>query len=61
MWAGKIGLAIEAHPVGISAEDLATETGLSPGQIELGVLWQNIGALRWHHRFGKGDAPEVAG
>lgn len=29
--------------------------------IELGVLWQNLGALRWHQRYGKsqGNGPET--
>jgi hypothetical protein len=60
LWAGKIGRAIEAHGGRISPEELAEETGLTEAQIELGVLWQNLGALRWHQRFGKGDGPESA-
>lgn len=36
----------------MSAEALAAETGLEPGQIELGVLWNNLKAQRWHERFG---------
>jgi hypothetical protein len=58
LWAGQIGRAIEAHGGRISPEELAEETGLTQDQIELGVLWQNLGALRWHERFGKGDGPE---
>ena len=42
----EIGWAIEGHLEGISAEDLAEVTGLHPGQIERGVLWQDLGALR---------------
>ncbi|MGW3956036.1 hypothetical protein ACWEKM_35185 [Streptomyces sp. NPDC004752] len=59
LWAGKIGRAIEAHGGRISPEELAEETGLTEGEIELGVLWQNLGAHRWHQRFGKGDGPQT--
>ncbi|RLV80601.1 hypothetical protein D3C57_119490 [Streptomyces rapamycinicus NRRL 5491] len=45
-----------------TAVDLvAEETGLTQDQIKLGVLWQNLGALRWLQRFGKGQGPEPAG
>ncbi|MBK6017593.1 hypothetical protein [Streptomyces sp. MBT53] len=55
LWAGKIYRAMDAHPDGLSREELEEETGLTPAQIELGVLWQNLGALRWHQQFGQGD------
>ncbi|MEO3976708.1 hypothetical protein [Streptomyces sp. CAU 1734] len=58
LWAGQIGRTIDAHAGKISPEELAEETGLTQAQIELGVLWQNLGALRWHQRFGKGDGPQ---
>ncbi|MFI5752434.1 hypothetical protein ACIBBE_42810 [Streptomyces sp. NPDC051644] len=58
LWAGKIGRVMQQHPDGISENDLAEETGLDPGQIELGVLWQNVDFLRWNARFGKRDGPE---
>ncbi|WP_433860093.1 hypothetical protein [Streptomyces kronopolitis] len=61
LWAGKIARAIEAHGGRISSEELAEETGLAQDQIEIGVLWQNLGALRWHQRFGKGEGPAPAG
>lgn len=54
-WAGKIGRAMQQHPDGIDEEDLARETGLSPEQIELAVLWQNLEFLRWREQFGQGD------
>ncbi|MYT25993.1 hypothetical protein GTW69_37960 [Streptomyces sp. SID7760] len=54
LWAGKIGRAIEAHGGVISPEELVEETALTEAQIERAVLWQNLGALRWHQRFGKG-------
>lgn len=57
LWAGQIGRAIGHHPQGISADELAEETGLNPAQIELGVLWQNFGALRWQQQFGRGEGP----
>ncbi|MEJ8654723.1 hypothetical protein WKI65_43495 [Streptomyces sp. MS1.AVA.3] len=60
LWAGKIDRAVEAHGGKISPEVLAEETRLTHSQIELGVLWQNLGALRWHQRFGKGDGPTSA-
>lgn len=60
LWAGKIYRAMEEHPDGISSEALAEETGLDQAQIELGVLWQNMGALRWHQQYGQGqdEGPE---
>ncbi|MCZ0984771.1 hypothetical protein O1M54_01950 [Streptomyces diastatochromogenes] len=61
LWAGKIGRAIEAHRGRISPEELAEETGLTQAQIELGMSWQKLDALRWHQRFGKYDGPESAG
>ncbi|MFE4309188.1 hypothetical protein ACFRR6_24425 [Streptomyces sp. NPDC056891] len=54
LWAGKIYRAMDEHPDGMSEEKLVEETGLTPAQIELGVLWQNLGALRWHQRSGQG-------
>ncbi|MFD4376817.1 hypothetical protein [Streptomyces sp. NPDC058486] len=56
LWAGKFGRAIEAHGGRISPEELGEEAGLTEDQIELGVMWQNLGALRWHQRFG-GEGP----
>lgn len=47
------------YPEGISAQTLVEESGLDPAQIELGVTWQNLGALRWHQRFGKGAGPDA--
>ncbi|WTX01029.1 hypothetical protein OG216_47275 (plasmid) [Streptomycetaceae bacterium NBC_01309] len=47
----------------MSAEALAAETGLGPGQIELAVLWNNLEAARWHEELGDssnggdGDGP----
>ncbi|MCX4404195.1 hypothetical protein OG840_21365 [Streptomyces sp. NBC_01764] len=61
LWAGKIGRAIEAHRARISPEELAEETRLTQAQIELGMLWQELDAQRWHQRFGKYDGPESAG
>ncbi|MCL3999049.1 hypothetical protein [Streptomyces lavenduligriseus] len=54
LWAGKIYRAMDEHPAGMSEEELVEATGLTPAQIELGVLWQNLGALRWHQRSGQG-------
>ncbi|WP_411130171.1 hypothetical protein [Streptomyces sp. x-19] len=45
-----------AHGGRISPGELAEEIRLTQAQIELGVLWQKLGALRWHQRFGK-DSP----
>ncbi|MGW2543152.1 hypothetical protein ACWC5I_20320 [Kitasatospora sp. NPDC001574] len=60
LFAGKIARAMVGHPDDrISAEDLAEETGLAPVQIGLGVLWQNLGVLPWHERFGKGRGREA--
>ena len=58
LWAGKIGRALGDHPEGLSDEALAQATGLTPAEVELGVLWQNLGALRWHERFGSGEGPD---
>jgi len=58
LWAGNIGRVMDQHFDGISEEDLAAGTGLTPEQIELGVLWQN---LDWHQRFGKGEGPQPEG
>ncbi len=60
LWAGKIYRAMDEHPAGMSEEELVEATGLTPAQIELGVLWQNLGALRWHQRFGQGGNPDAA-
>lgn len=54
LWAGKIARAMLAHPQGMSAEVIAAETGLGPGQIDLAVLWNNLEAARWHEKFGDG-------
>ncbi|MFB7836136.1 hypothetical protein [Streptomyces sp. NPDC056056] len=61
LWAGKIYRAMDEHPDGMSEEKLAEETGLTPAQIELGALWQNLGALRWHQRFGQGGEAGPSG
>lgn len=58
LWAGKIGRAIEARGGKVTPEKLTEETGLTEAQIELGMLWQNLGALRWHQRFGGEGPPE---
>jgi hypothetical protein len=55
LWAGKIARAMQQHPGGISEEAMSRETGLTPAQIELGVLWQNLGFLRWQQQFGGND------
>ena len=34
LWVGQIGRAIRHHPQGISADELAEETGLNPAQID---------------------------
>ncbi|MGX5185744.1 hypothetical protein ACWKT5_23705 [Streptomyces avermitilis] len=57
LWAGKISRAIDTHGGRISSEELTAETGLTEAQVKLGVLWQNLGALRWHQQFG-GGSPE---
>ncbi|MFJ9417844.1 hypothetical protein ACIRPT_27350 [Streptomyces sp. NPDC101227] len=44
----------------MSEEKLVEAIGLTPAQIELGVVWQNLGALRWHQRFGRGGNPGAA-
>jgi len=41
--AGKVGRSLSQHPEGLSEEALAEETGLTPAQSELGVLWQELG------------------
>ncbi|OLZ64584.1 hypothetical protein AV521_34770 [Streptomyces sp. IMTB 2501] len=61
LWVGKIGRAVEAHHGRISPEKLAEETGLTQVQIELGELWQELDALRWHRWFGKADGPDPSG
>lgn len=58
LWAGKIARAMLAHPQGMSAEALAAETGLGPGQIERAVLWNNLEAAHWHEQFGGGPSSE---
>ncbi|MDR3082508.1 MAG: hypothetical protein LBV60_16555 [Streptomyces sp.] len=58
LWAGKIGRAIETHDGKISPAEIAEETGLTEAQIELGVLWQNLGAMRWHQQFDSEGPPE---
>ncbi|MER5753204.1 hypothetical protein [Streptomyces sp. NPDC002088] len=40
--AGKTTRTDQQHPEGISTEDLARETELSSGQIELGMMWKNL-------------------
>jgi hypothetical protein len=47
LWAGKITRALRQHPKGISEEELARETGLSPDEIRHGVTWQNAELQRW--------------
>ncbi|MGP3980086.1 hypothetical protein [Streptomyces sp. KR80] len=42
LWAGKIARVLQEHPDGFSEEELVEETGLDLGQIEAGVMWQNI-------------------
>ncbi|MGW2090277.1 hypothetical protein [Streptomyces sp. NPDC001880] len=58
LWAGKISRAIEAHGGRISPEELTKEIGLTEAQIDLGMMWQNLGAVRWHQRFGGKMPPE---
>ncbi|MFJ2875521.1 MULTISPECIES: hypothetical protein [unclassified Streptomyces] len=60
LWAGKIGRAIEQHRGEISEEDLARETGLTPEQIEAGVMWQNVEFLRFKRQQG-GDGSDPSG
>ena len=59
LWAGQIARAMERHPEGLGDDDLIAETGLDPGQIEVGVMWHNLEFIRWHRRFGEGDGPQT--
>ncbi|WP_218153241.1 hypothetical protein, partial [Streptomyces sp. CC53] len=52
--------SVSRHGGEISAEDLATETGLTPEQIEVGVMWKNLEFLRFKRRQG-GDGPGATG
>ncbi|MGW7527320.1 hypothetical protein [Streptomyces sp. NPDC054783] len=61
LWAGKIGRAVEARRGRIGPKELAGETGLTQAQIQLGELWHNLDARRWHRKFGKADGPEPPG
>lgn len=57
LWAGKIARALQKYEGRINEEDLAEETGLTPDQIEAGVMWQNIEFLRWRQHVDE-DGPE---
>ncbi|MGW9032222.1 hypothetical protein ACWGQ5_51210 [Streptomyces sp. NPDC055722] len=51
LWAGKITRVLRQHPKGISEEDLAKETGLTPDEIRHGVTWRNAEIQRWREQF----------
>ncbi|WP_127353760.1 hypothetical protein [Actinacidiphila soli] len=40
-WAGKVGRALDAHPTGISVDEMLEDTGLTSEQVDRGLAWNN--------------------
>ncbi|MFE9139485.1 hypothetical protein [Streptomyces sp. NPDC007355] len=41
LWAGKVALALQRHPDGLSTRQLAQKTGLTPSQVEHAITWRH--------------------